>query len=99
MQRTFLATLIAVFGILASCGDKASTEGKPHGTIMMRDGSRIVGSIVETSGQEMKITGDDGSSHTVRVDQIKSIDYDEAPATAAAPPADKNSKQPVAPPQ
>jgi hypothetical protein len=50
----------------------------------MRDGSTLSGTVTATSPTEVTLTGDDNTTHTVPMTQVKSIEYDDA-ATAQNP--------------
>jgi hypothetical protein len=50
----------------------------------MRDGSTLAGMVTATSPTEITLAGDDKVTHTVPMTQVKSIEYDEAPAAQAA---------------
>jgi hypothetical protein len=63
---------------LASCANK--TASGQHATILMRDGTTLTGIVTATSPAEITLAGDDSATHTVPMTQVKSIEYDEAPA-------------------
>jgi hypothetical protein len=67
---------------LCSCATKEAD--RPHATVTMRDGSTFAGSVVSTSASEITVAGDDKSSRTIPMNQVKSIEYDDAPPAAAA---------------
>ena len=83
-----LGTFFLVSGVfLASCSNQAASG--QHATILMRDGTTLAGTVTGTSASEITLTGDDNAKHTVPMAQVKSIDYDDAPAaqTSAAQPS------------
>jgi hypothetical protein len=51
----------------------------------MRDGSTLTGTVTATSPAEISLAGDDNTTHTVAMAQVKSIEYDDAAATPTAP--------------
>ncbi len=55
----------------------------------MRDGSTYAGTVTASSPSSVTVAGDDKTSRTIPMSQVKSIEYDEAPQTAAAAPADQ----------
>ena len=59
----------------------------------------LTGTVTETSSAEITLAGDDNSKHTVPMTQVKSIEYDEAPAaqSSATPTSDANSGAPATP--
>jgi hypothetical protein len=75
--------LVLLFLLLSSCATKETD--RPHATITMRDGSTITGNVVSSSAAEITLAGDDKSSRTIPMNQVKSIEYDDAPQAAAAP--------------
>src|SRR5262249_36406587 len=81
-RSIFVATLGAfLLGssfLLASCGNQ--TGSGQHATILMRDGTTLTGTVTATSPSEITLTGDDKAAHTVPMAQVKSIEYDDAPA-------------------
>jgi hypothetical protein len=88
-----LCTFVFVSGLLmsgfflASCGNQ--TASGQHATVVMRDGSTLAGTVTATSPSEITLTGDDKVTRTVPMAQVKSIEYDDAPAaqTAAGQPS------------
>lgn len=76
------ATLGVLF-LMASCANKAASG--PHATILMRDGTTLTGTVTATTPTEITLAGDDKATHTVAMTQVKSIEYDEAPAAQASP--------------
>jgi hypothetical protein len=83
--------------LLASCNDKSATSG-PHASVLMRDGSTIAGMVTATSPTEITLVGDDKVTHTVPMTQVKSIEYDDAPAAQTPAPAADASAQPASAP-
>jgi hypothetical protein len=81
--RTILVgtTLGALF-LLASCTTK-QVAGQ-HATILMRDGTTLTGTVTATSPAEITVAGDDKTTHTVPMTQVKSIEYDDTPAAQSS---------------
>ena len=96
--RTILvsATLGALL-FLSSCANKAASG--QHATILMRDGTTLTGIVTATSPAEITLAGDDHATHTVPMTQVKSIEYDEAPAaqSSATQTSDASSGAPATP--
>ncbi len=72
-----------------SAGEKSAAE-KPRAVVVMRDVTQVEGTIVDTSGTEIEIAGNDPITRTIPTTQVKSINYADAPteparAQAAAP--------------
>ena len=81
-MRRFITTL-AFLGCF-SCVKKDVSDA-PHATVLMRDGTTVAGGVVSTSPTEVIVAGDDKTSHTIAMKQVKSIEYDDAPPAAATP--------------
>ena len=47
----------------------------------MRDGTSLTGTVTATSPSEIILAGDDNTTHTVPMTQVKSIEYDDASAS------------------
>src|SRR5215467_8229712 len=76
------ATLVLLLFVAGCSG--TSTGGGQRATVQLRDGSSVVGTLVSSSADEVKITGDDNVTRTLSMSQVRSIDYGDAPATAAS---------------
>ena len=76
--------LLAVFNavLLSSCGQSGGAG--QHATVHLRDGASVTG-IVTTSGNEVRVVGDDNITRTVAMSQVRSIEYDASSAPAANP--------------
>ena len=79
--RILLTGMIGATLFLASCAKQAPAR---HATIFMRDGSTLTGTVTATSADQITVAGDDQTKHTVDMAQVKSIEYDDAPAENAA---------------
>lgn len=78
------ATLAALF-FLASCAKQASGQ---HATVLMRDGSELMGTVTASSPSQITLAGDDKTTHTIPMSQVKSIEYDDAGTQGSATSAD-----------
>jgi hypothetical protein len=87
MGRTILVVLCGGVLFLSSCGNKegATASDRPHADVLMRDGTRLTGTVTATSPGEITLAGDDNVTHTVPMKQVKSVEYDDTAATQAAP--------------
>jgi len=83
-RTIFAGATLGALLLLASCTAKQA-QG-PHATIQMRDGTTVTGTVTATSPSEITLAGDDNTTHTVPMAQVKSIEYDEPPGaqTSAA---------------
>jgi len=71
--------LIVLCGLLVSCAKQETTTG-PHANIFMRDGSEYTGTVMSSSPTEMAVKGDDNTTRTIAMKDVKSIEYDDASA-------------------
>jgi hypothetical protein len=78
-QFIFAALLLGIF--LSSCArkDQVSTEPAPHVAVILRDGTKLGGTVLENSATKVTIAGDDGITRTIPVTQVSSIEYGGAP--------------------
>ena len=79
-RAIFAGAALGVLFLLASCTNKQTPTGQ-HATVFMRDGTTQSGTITASSPSEVTLAGDDNTTHTIPMTQVKSIEYDE-PATA-----------------
>ena len=77
------ATLGALF-FLVSCSTMTKQTPGQHATVSLRDGTTLTGTVTATSPSEITLAGDDKTTHTVPMAQVKSIEYDEAAAQDSA---------------
>jgi len=91
MPRIFVLSIpyLLFVGFLSSCSNTGGPAADaPHATVLMRDGSRLTGTITASSPSEITLLGNDKSSQTIAMKQVKSIAYDDAkpadPAQAEA---------------
>ena len=76
------STLVLLLFVAACSG--TSTGGGQRATVQLRDGSSVTGTVVSSSADEIKITGDDNVTRTLSMSQVRSVDYGDAPAPAAS---------------
>ncbi|MEQ1884089.1 MAG: YMGG-like glycine zipper-containing protein [Bryobacteraceae bacterium] len=76
---------LAAFSLwLTACANSGGGASGPHATVMMRDGSRVTGTVTATSPSEITIAGDDKAAHTFAMKDVRRVDYDEpSPAGSA----------------
>jgi len=94
LQIMVLGAVFAAFCLLSSCARRESSG--QHATILMRDGTTLTGTVTATSPAEITVAGDDNSTHTVQMAQVRSIEYGDNTAgqnssTQAAPPPSSGS--------
>jgi outer membrane lipoprotein SlyB len=85
MRRYISILLIVLCALLISCA-KQETAAGPHATVLMRDGSEYAGTVTSSSPAEVTVKGDDNTTRTIAMKDVKSIEYDDA---SAPPPAEQ----------
>src|SRR6202030_4329241 len=74
---------------LASCAKQDSAPAAadlPHATVVMRDGSRLSGTVAASSPSEITLNQDGGAARTtISMKDVRRVDYGEAPTPAPAP--------------
>ena len=88
--------------VLSSCAKKEGTPSAtpsaeapaaaqpavgPHASVLLKDGSKVPGTIVASSQTDMVVAGDDGIERKIPVAQVKSVEYNEAQPPAPSAPA------------
>jgi hypothetical protein len=69
--------------ILASCAKQAASG--PHATVTLRDGTTIGGNVISSSTSEIQLAGDDKTSHTIPMSQVRSVSYEDAQPAPGSP--------------
>ena len=86
-MRGYISILLIVLcGLLVSCAKQESATG-PHATVSLRDGSEYAGNVTATTPTEVTVHGDDNTTRTIAMKDVKSIEYDDA--SAPPPPAEQ----------
>src|SRR2546426_3834632 len=89
--------ILTCFALVALTSCNRNTGGGQHGTVLMRDGTSVSGTVVSNSGSEIQIAGDDKVTRTIPMAQVRSIEYDETPpATGARNPSLSVASPPAA---
>lgn len=94
--RVYTSALVSLL-FVSSC-TKPSSGPATHATVELRDGTEVSGTIVSTSSSEVQLAGDDKTQHSIPMTQVRSIEYDEAPAVSAAAPPPAEPATPGIPP-
>jgi len=87
-MRGFIFLLIVLGGLLISCA-KQQTAAGPHATVFLRDGSEYAGTVTGTTPTDVTVKGDDNTTRTIAMKDVKSIEYDDA---SAPPPAEQGKE-------
>src|SRR5215831_1256140 len=80
LRMILVSATLSTLLFLASCAKQASGQ---HAIVYMRDGSQLTGMVTATSPSEITLAGDDKTTHTIPMTQVKSIEYDDAAAQSA----------------
>jgi len=84
-MRSMLA--VAALGtilFLSGCANSSSAD-RPHATVLLRDGTKVSGSVLASSPSEIRLEDDDKQTRTISMKDVRRIDYDEpAPASSGA---------------
>jgi len=83
-QSIPLVPALLFAALLTSCTNRGAAPGAPHATVLMRDGTSLAGTVTASSPSEITLLGDDQATHTIAMNQVKSIAYDQPPQPGAA---------------
>ncbi len=85
-MRGYISILLIVLcGLLISCAKQETTTTGPHATVLMRDGTEYAGNVTGTTPTEVTVHGDDNTTRTIAMKDVKSIEYDDASAPPPPP--------------
>jgi len=88
VKRMLLALPMALsLLLLCSCANKGAEANLPHATLRLRDGTKVAGLVKSTSSTEVTLIGDDNTTKTYPMAQVKGIDYDETTPAPGSPTA------------
>jgi hypothetical protein len=86
----FVPALLVMLLGMSACSTQPAAVPR-SATVTMQDGTRLSGAITDSTANEVKVAGADGSAHTVPMAQVRSIEYADAdpviPAAVTAAPA------------
>ncbi len=75
MRHVLPALLIAAsLALLPACSKKPAG---PRATVSLRDGTAVVGTVVGSSPSQITLVGDDNTTRTISMKDVRSIDYGE----------------------
>jgi hypothetical protein len=80
------SALLVLFS--TSCNKQEPAAGaadQPHATVLMRDGTRVSGTVVTSTPSDITLNVDGGASRTISMKDVRSVTYDDAGAAAATP--------------
>ena len=90
---TLVVPAIMLAALLTSCSSQSTTDG-PHATVLLRDGTQVAGIVTASTPSGITLMGDDKTSHTISMAQVKSVSYDQP--QAGQPAADSGGGPPDA---
>jgi hypothetical protein len=77
----------------------AADSNQPQATVLLRDGTTLAGTVVESTPSELKLLGSDGVTRSVAMNKVKSIDYGETAAAQQPESAPPPNPEPAPPPE
>ena len=77
-----LAAILALSG--CSKSGEIAPQDRPNATVVMRDGTRVSGSLVANSGEQITIAGDDGKTQIIPMKEVRRVEYSDPPAAGNA---------------
>lgn len=85
--------LVPLFGsiLLWSCTKPNEAEAR-HASVLLRDGTRVNGTVVSSSAKELQLKSDDNANRTIAMTEVRSIEYEDAApqAVTVTPPTGKS---------
>jgi hypothetical protein len=84
-----IAATLALMLLLGACNGTPTTG--PRATVLMRDGSSVIGMVLSSTAAEIKIAGEDSVMRTIPMAQVRSVEYGDGAAAAPAAPAPSSS--------
>jgi outer membrane lipoprotein SlyB len=96
MRRMLMLLAVLAALTFSSCTQNPTgtspESSNRHATVNMQDGTKTAGVVMKSSDAEITIAGDDNITRTIPMNQVRSIEYDDAVAApeAAAPAAESS---------
>lgn len=99
-MKTCTFLIFALLVMLSSCArQETPAAGAPHAVVTLRDGTTVSGTVLSSSASEIQLAGDDKTTHTIPMSQVRNVDYgDAAAAPAGAAPASAGGPAPAGAP-
>ncbi|MCZ2147619.1 MAG: hypothetical protein LC126_07570 [Bryobacterales bacterium] len=83
MKVQILAGLALSLLFTVSCAKKEVASGTgPRATVLLRDGTKLSGTVTNSSASGMTLVSGDNVSHALDMKDVKSVEYGEAPPPA-----------------
>lgn len=86
IQRYMMAGLACCGMLLTGCQKRDVLASGPEATISFRDGTRVSGTVLESTPAQITLRAFDGSTRILDMRNVRAVDYGDAPA-----PTGKNS--------
>ena len=98
-RATACSALICCAGFVGCQKKEAATTG-PDATVVLRDGSRVSGEVLDSSGAQVTLKALDGSTRQIEMRNVRTVDYGpegwaKTSAPAASTPAPAPASAPV----
>lgn len=80
MRRILLPAILLFLLVCASCASNptaAAARPREHASVTKRDGTTVSGAIVANSASAITLAGPDGVTHTITMDQVRTIEYED----------------------
>jgi hypothetical protein len=92
MQRIRLFSALLPILLLTACGQKDSSQAAPdsnapHANVVLRDGTRLAGTVASSTPSQVTLNLDSGGTRTVLTKDVKSMEYGDAAAGNNSPSA------------
>src|SRR5205085_12063146 len=72
--------------LFASCAKQESAPADlPHATVVLRDGTRLNGTVAASSPSEITLNVDGGAPRNISMKEVRRIDYGAVQTSTAAP--------------
>jgi len=81
MTFRIACTILLAGAVLVSSCNQASGERKA--ALQLRDGTTVSGTVLSSSAKEIQLAGDDKTTHTIPMAQVRSIEYADPPSDSA----------------
>jgi len=92
-----MSAMLLSFLLFVGCAQKDSSEAStdsanaPHAMVLMKDGSKLSGTVASSTPSQISLNLDGGGTRTVLMKDVRSVDYSGTEPAGAAPVAQANS--------
>src|ERR1051325_8863071 len=90
MRRIWIFSAMLTVVLLVGCTQKDASEAAPdanaqHATVLMKDGSKISGTVTASTPSQITLNADSGGTRTILMKDVKSVNYGDAASDAGQP--------------